>query len=342
MSQIALVPTAWFALDYLGSIVNRSLDYFKRQDRNEGTLSYSGNVGVTALVTTAVLRSSNDPENPMAVQGLEYLEESVKPDGGIYTSGRQLESNETCLAAICFTEANANHRYDAILRNATAFARTCQWDESKGKEKADIMYGGVGYGRRRQPDLFNTAFLLDVIKSCNVAPSDPSVKKALVFVSRCQNTDDTDSGLLSNNGGFHYACPSGNDRAYGITTMNGLKSLLHAGVDRNDMRIKAAVAWIRKNYDMTSNPGMGNAGLYHYYHACAKTFSALGEDEIEDAAGIKHNWRGELSREIVNRQRKDGSWVNANRCWMESNPHIATSLALLALSYCQQPSKKTA
>ena len=49
-------------------------------------------------------------------------------------------------------------------------------------------------------------------------------------------------------------------------TYNGLKSLLLAGVARDDARVEAAVAWIRNHYNMTSNPGMGEAGLYHYYH----------------------------------------------------------------------------
>ena len=43
-----------------------------------------------------------------------------------------------------------------------------------------------------------------------------------------------------------------------------------------DERVKAAIAWIRNHYDMKSNPGMGGAGLYHYYHICAKTLSDLG------------------------------------------------------------------
>ena len=170
---------------------------------------------------------------------------------------------------------------------------------------------------------------------------DSSVKKALVFVSRCQNVDGANDALPSGDGGFHY-CASGTLRSVGVMTMNGLKSLLNAGVTNNDARVKAAVAWIRKNYDMTNNPGMGSAGLYHYYHASAKALLALGMDEIEDAAGVKHNWRNDLCTEIVERQRKDGSWCNDNGCWMENDPHIATAHALLALSYCQQPSEKTA
>ncbi len=338
MCQIALVPTAWIAFDCFGSIVNRSLDYLKLPDRDENgdfDLHYRGDVGVTALVTTAVLRGGKSASNPTAAKGLKHLEGFVQSDGGVYTPGRRLENYETCLAAMCFAEANAEHRYDAILRNATTFVKTCQWDESKGKGKADMMYGGAGYGPQCRPDLFNTSFLLDAMKSNNVSPSDSSVQKALVFVSRCQNGDNSSDG----NGGFR-SCASGASPESGVMTMIGLKSLLAAGVAKNDARVKAARAWIRNHYDMTRNPGMGNAGLFHYYHACAETLLALGMDEIEDAAGVKHNWRDDLCTEIVRRQRNDGSWGNENGCWMENDPHIATAHALLALSYCHSPPKR--
>ena len=151
MCQIALVPTAWFAMDCFGSIVNRSLDYLRLPDRGEDAFDNWGDVGVTALVTTAVLRGGKSVSNPTAAKGLKRLEESVQSDGGIYTSGRRLENYETCLAAMCFAEANAEHRYDAILRNATTFIKTCQWDERKGKDEADMMYGGAGYGSEKAP-----------------------------------------------------------------------------------------------------------------------------------------------------------------------------------------------
>ena len=60
----------------------------------------------------------------------------------------------------------------------------------------------------------------------------------------------------------------------------------------------------------------------------------LGIDELEDAKGVKHDWRRELTEELAKRQRADGSWVNANNQWMEGDPNLATAFALLALSYC--------
>ena len=343
MCPIALVPTAWVTMSCFGSIINRSLDYLHSLGHGEdGPLDNGADVGTTALVAMAVLRGKEGRSDSTVCMGLKSLEDAVQLDGGIYTPGRRLENHETCLAMMCLGEANADRRYDRILRNAEAFVKTCQWDESKGQKQSDMPYGGAGYGKQQRPDLGNTAFLLDAITSRNVDRSDRVVQKALLFVSRCQNTNGEDNMVSpAHGGGFRSSSVSGGLPSCGVMTYSGLKGLLCAGVTRDDMRVKAALAWIRNNYDMKSNPGMGSAGLYHYYHACAKTLNALGMEVIEDSAGIKHQWRNELCTEIVQRQAKDGSWVNENGCWLENDPQIATAHALLALSYCRQPSNKS-
>ena len=81
-----------------------------------------------------------------------------------------------------------------------------------------------------------------------------------------------------------------------------------------------------------SNPGMGQSGLYYYYHTFAKALDVLGVDEIEDAKGVKHDWRRELTEELARRQKPDGSWVNTDTQWMEGDPNLATAFALLALT----------
>jgi squalene-hopene/tetraprenyl-beta-curcumene cyclase len=66
----------------------------------------------------------------------------------------------------------------------------------------------------------------------------------------------------------------------------------------------------------------------------------LGVEEIEDAKGVKHNWRSELIEELAKRQKPDGSWVNEDNQWMEGDPNLATAFALLALSHCQPKERK--
>lgn len=118
-------------------------------------------------------------------------------------------------------------------------------------------------------------------------------------------------------------------------TYAGLKSMIYAGVGPDDPRVKAAVGWIAKNYGLSQNPGMGDAGLYYYYHTFAKALDALGADKVKDDRGAEHDWRAELLAELASRQQTDGSWLNENSRWLEGDPNLVTGYALLALSYCR-------
>ena len=112
------------------------------------------------------------------------------------------------------------------------------------------------------------------------------MKRALVFVSRCQNLESEHNTLAfakknPDDGGFIYTAaaggqspagqtPNGGLRSYGSMTYAGLKSMIYAGVRADDPRVKAARKWIQQHYDLSSNPGMGQAGLYYYYQTVAK------------------------------------------------------------------------
>ena len=198
--------------------------------------------------------------------------------------------------------------------------------------------------------------MIDALKASGAGSDDPAIQKALAFVSRCQNLESehntTKFAAKVNDGGFYYTpvlskqeekrqTPDGGLRSYGSMTYSGFKSMIYAGLTKDDPRVKAALQWIRKNYDVKSNPGMGDAGLYYYYHTFAKALDALGINEIEDAKGVKHDWRRELTDELARRQKENGSWVNTDSTWMEGDPNLATAFALLALSYCRPASTNT-
>jgi squalene-hopene/tetraprenyl-beta-curcumene cyclase len=117
-------------------------------------------------------------------------------------------------------------------------------------------------------------------------------------------------------------------------TYAGLKSMLYAGVDADDPRVKAAVEWAKQHYTLAENPGMGEAGLYYYFHTFAKALATMGEPTLTDEEGVEHDWRQELVDELASRQQPDGSWVNETERWLESDPNLVTGYVLLALSYC--------
>lgn len=331
------------------TVVSRAIEYLASKQSPDGSFSPQMGIGPTALAALGMLRSGRAAADPVVAKALEYLEKYVQENGGIYTPGSHISTYETCVAMVCFREANEKGRFDRVIAGGEKFIRGAQWDESKGKEPSDFYYGGAGYGGKSRPDLSNTAFLIEALRSCGAGADDEALKKALVFVSRCQNFESphntTPYAAKINDGSFYYTCvvgrqdeergtPDGGLRGYGSMTYSGLKSMVYAGLAKDDPRVEAAIKWIGKNYDVKTNPGMGDAGLFYYYHTFAKALDAFGADFIVDAAGVKHDWRKDLTEELASRQRSDGSWVNKNPRWMESDSNLATAFALLALSYC--------
>ncbi len=100
-------------------------------------------------------------------------------------------------------------------------------------------------------------------------------------------------------------------RSYGSMTYAGVKSMIYAGLTKDDPRVKAATRWIKENWTLEDNPGTGGAmGLYYYLHTFAKTMKLYGEDTITDSKGVKHDWRAELVAQLAKQQHDDGSWMN--------------------------------
>ncbi|MGA2061094.1 MAG: prenyltransferase/squalene oxidase repeat-containing protein [Thermoguttaceae bacterium] len=369
--QLAIVIYIWLSTGWLGfsaeapgspprfgpdpqqyqRSVDRAIAYLQsRGQAEDGSFNSRAGVGITALVTTGVLRHGRGSGDPLAAKSLKYLGDFVQSDGGIYAREGMLPNYETCMVIMCLSEANKDNRYNGVIRSAEAFIKRSQWGEAAGRDRSDLSYGGTGYGKDSRPDLSNTAYFIDALKACGNGSDDPGIQKALQFVSRCQNleTEHNTTPFAAKNpdGGFYYTCVAGGGspagktdngglRSYGSMTYSGLKSMIYAGVKPDDPRVKAALQWIRKNYDVKNNPGLGQAGLYYYYNVFAKSLDALGDDMFEDAAGKKHDWRRELAEELFSRQKEDGSWINGNTKWMEGDPNLATGFALLALSYCR-------
>jgi len=59
--------------------------------------------------------------------------------------------------------------------------------------------------------------------------------------------------------------------------------MIYAGVSPPIRACKRAVKWIQQHYTLDENPGLGQFGVYYYYHAFAKALDVMGQDEIEDA-----------------------------------------------------------
>ena len=326
---------------------------FLRLTQNpDGSWTKNRFVGVTGLVTASLLRSGVSHTDPVVAAGLKNLLSQEKPDGGFYADNSLHRNYETCITILALSEANSNGQYDAEVRKAEGFLRGLQWDKGEGIESSDPAWGGGGYGKHERPDMSNTQYLIEALKKAGVSEDDEAMKNVLVFVSRSQNLEsvfnDTKFAGLINDGGFYYTPAAGGDskagvndngglRSYGSMTYAGLKSLIYAGLKQDDQRIVAATDWIRSHYTLMENPGMGQQGLFYYFHTFGKTMSIISGDEFVDDNGTRHQWKAELTQRLADLQQPNGSWINPADRWYEGDPNLVTAYSLMALSYCKQP-----
>jgi squalene-hopene/tetraprenyl-beta-curcumene cyclase len=334
----------------LNQVVSKAVAFLQQAQGDDGSFQGGDEPGVSTICVAALLRSGRSPSDPIVARALKYLEGKVHDDGGVYRDGSTHKNYETCLAIVAFQAANKDGRYKDLIARAEEFVKKEQWDEGEGHEPSSPNFGGAGYGSQSRPDLSNTSFLIDALHAVGRGDDDPAMQKALIFISRCQNLESQHNTMPTaakvNDGGFYYTIagggqsmagetPEGGLRSYGSMTYAGLKSMIYAGLKKDDPRVKAAYDWIKKNYTVSENPGMAQAGLYYYLHTFAKTMSAVGEDRITTADGTAHDWRADVIKQLASTQKPDGSWVNGATRWLEGDPKLVTAYALLALSYCQ-------
>jgi squalene-hopene/tetraprenyl-beta-curcumene cyclase len=338
----------------IAAVREKAIEFLRTSQSADGSWTTNRSPGISGLVVAGLLDNGVSPDDPTLQKAFQNLSSYVQADGGIYSPQSDLRNYETCIALLAFQAANKDGRYDKTIVDAIVFLKKLQWDDEKGIKADDVKYGGAGYGSNSRPDLSNTAYLVDALKAAGLGKDDPTMKNALVFISRCQNLESEFNTLplasKVNDGGFLYTPAGGGDsaakkaddpalRSYGSMTYAGLKSMVYAGVGPEDKRVVAAVKWIRKFYSVTENPGMGSAGLFYYYHTFAKALDAMNLEKVADDKGVEHEWRKELGAHLVSLQKENGSWVNSEKRWMEGDPNLSTAFALLSLAYCDPPAK---
>jgi squalene-hopene/tetraprenyl-beta-curcumene cyclase len=332
--------------------------------------SWHRHPAITALAVTALLRSelpvvSN--QQATVEKALTFIMSNVKTNGAIYGGG-EADKYPNYSTAICVLalQASGKKEYVETIRRARAFLIGSQFDEGEQVKENDASYGGIGYGRRERPDLSNMQWALEALRLTESleTQSDTSPhtgtklhwKKAIAFLQRCQNLPGTNDQPWAQNagtndvGGFIYmpgppAVSFADEevrkdnaeplRSYGSMTYAGLKSYIYAELKKDDPRVQAAMNWVRNNYSIEENPGLGKQGFFYYLHTVVKAFSAYGEDTFVDAKGKTHDWRHEMMRKFVELQKADGFWMNDNNRWMENDPVLCTTYSLLALEILQ-------
>jgi squalene-hopene/tetraprenyl-beta-curcumene cyclase len=343
--------------------VRRGLRWLAEHQQENG--SWQDQPAITGLVVTGMVGSGLEeygPGSEPVTAALDYIRGFAKPNGGIYD--RYYASYSTSICAMALVEAGLPQD-EELLRKAREFLLDAQADESEDISPENVQYGGWGYEPQpsgegmHRADMSNTQFALEAIRALEeVAEEDRPVvagtgegertrtelcyEKAIKYLERCQNLQQTnDQPWASNDGGFVYRpgeskadeTLEGGLRSYAGMTYAGLKSLIYARLSKDDPRVQAAHDWIRSNWSVEENAGLGQQGLYYHYVTMARALNAYGAERIVEPDGEAHDWRRELVGQLLEVQHGDGHWVNDSGRWMESIPELTTAYSVLAIEH---------
>ena len=362
---LALTVTTFAAENPYLSIKNeikqsiaRGNAWLVEQQKAEGNWDDGGLPAFTGLALTSLARDPNidlSKEMPAHMKkGYDWLLQQQKEDGGIYNRGLSVYNTATSLTALV---APGKSEYEPAIVKARKHLINNQWDIGEKGKTDNQNDGGIGYGSHDDhTDMSNTYLAIEALALSEKVVDDGKFGEqpnldwdaALKFLSRSQNlkaTNDQEwaSDDEKNKGGFIYTPGSSKAgesvtadgkvalRSYGSISYAGLLSLVYAKLEPSDPRVVAVKEWLGKNYTMDENPNMGAEGLYYYYQAMAKAMNAAGIDKLKLADGSEADWRKDLAGKLLSNQRENGSWVNDNGRWMESNPVLVTAYTVQAL-----------
>ena len=306
-------------------------------------------------------------------KGMEYLSRLASDSASIDLVKLKLNYPVLTAAGFCrllqLSEQTAkNKRLHALW---LAYLRKYRLTQKLGWRPSDPAFGGWGFsifpprrpkpGRMKPPfaesNLLATLYGILGLMSAKAPTDSVEFREALSFVKQCQNFAENlgDSDARFDDGGFYFlpedivqnkAGPAGKDRngkmrfhSYGSMTADGIRALIRCGLPATHPRVTAARIWLERNFSATSHPGtfepnrevMREATFYYYSWAVAHAFLA-----IESSSGpVSAKWPEELARELIRRQRSDGSWVNRYTDSREDDPLVSTPLAASALAICK-------
>jgi squalene-hopene/tetraprenyl-beta-curcumene cyclase len=335
--------------------VEKGRAWLEARQNTNGWWSSPDHPALTALVLTALLGPPPEKAaSPNIDKGYAYLLSCAQPDGGIYKAELQSYNTSVVLTALVLRNRPSDQ---AVMQNARRYLIGLQVGDAQLGQSNSPFSGGIGYGgTEKRPDLSNTMLALEAlyhsrppVQDANgLKAPDLDWKAALRFVQNCQNLPGSNSQSWAsddpqNKGGFIYApgrsnagqtnLPSGRValRSYGSMSYAGLLSYIYADLKSDDPRVLAALDWLRANYTVEENPGMGPQGLYYYYSLMAKALTFAGVDTLETKDGRKINWREELALKLINLQKADGSWANDNGRWWEKDPVLDTAYTVTTM-----------
>lgn len=351
----------------------RGIEFLRNAQNKDGSWSSDiVALGTTGLVVAVLLDQPDiDRHDPAVKKGLAYILSHAQDNGAI-DNGKGLVNYNTSICLSALARVRTDPHIAEVCRKGEQFLKQLQYDDidldENGEKvtKEHAFYGGWGYGKHGRPDGSNTQFAVQALHDLGVDCNDPVYERAMVYITRLQGADanKVHGDKIEQDGGSIYATSVNKDnvgtpqsmaspeqiervksgkpinarlRTYGSMTYAMFKSYIYAQLDRDDERVKHAYKWIQHNYRFDQNPGMPEhvkmQGYYYYLITMSRALDAYNKPLIETAAGKTHNWANDLVEEVVKRQRKDGSWINEEDRWAESDPNLVTAYCLTALHH---------
>jgi len=323
--------------------IDKATQWLQANQNSNGWWSTSDQPALTALALDALMgQPSGDLRahpTPGVALGYKFITDHAKPDGSIYQKGLMNYNTSICMMGLL---AAQNPQYDTVLRKAR------QWVISQ-----QTPDGGVGYGDHGEhSDMNNTMTALEALyysknlgqnprwENTSISTSEKSLNwsAAIHFIEACQNK----SSDPKDNGGFVYQPGSSKAgavtnadgrtalRSYGSISYAGLLSYIYADLKPDDPRVLSVYDWLRNNYTVDENPGMGAQGLYYYLHLMTKALAIYGVDQLP-VKGQTVDWRREVAMKLINLQKADGSWANKNGRWWEHDSVLVTAYSAMSL-----------
>jgi len=310
----------------LAGKVNRAIDhgvnYLLEQQLRDGSWAQQSTGyrnGITSLNALALIHAGVPTDHPSIVNAVRFLREH--PPRKVYSAGIQLmlyaELGQDDLLA------DAEEVVDLLL----------EWEPR--------YPGGLWGYPGGAPDLSNTQFVALGFWSAErmqiELPDEVWIRLGSAVVEHCRApAERIDGGGRSSAGrlvqGFHYG--TGDYPAYGGMTVAGI-SALHlvemCGPNRLPARLKKEIAtskqlalrWLEEKFQADENPGFAER-INYYLYGVERVAALMDLDSIG-----RHDWYRAGALALLERQRENGSWVNAS---YGAHVESATSFALLFLS----------
>jgi squalene-hopene/tetraprenyl-beta-curcumene cyclase len=339
----------------VNAAIDRGLDWMAAKQSEDGSWSNGDFPALTALPLWAFARAEHPRKAEVVDAAVNYILSCVHDDGSIFkhVEGRKGGGLSNYNTAVCMTALYATGRpeLNRVVQKARTFVAGAQYVGD------DEYSGGFGYDaatHRAYTDLVNTYYSAQAMRlTAGVEDTRPTGEPradidwnaTVTYIGKMQNPE---SAGPEQAGGFFYN-PSDPKagvvtnaegvvvfRSYGSITYAGLLALVFADVSREDVRVRSALKWAERQWTLDENPGMGQNGLYFFYHVLTRALDASGYGNITLKDGGSLNWREAVARRLVSLQRLDpdtghGYWVNENGAYWENNPVLTTSYVLLAL-----------